>query len=250
MSATIGGGSGNKAQQNYATVAGGVSNIANGEYATVGGGNSNQAQGTAATIPGGYQNAATNYAFAAGRRAKANATGCFVWGDSTDTDVTCTDFDRTIFRSSGGFYIYTNSGLSTGAYLATNGSSWNALSDRNQKENFEAVDTQLLLERLAAIPITTWNYKSQDPSIRHIGPMAQDFNALLPDLGGEGETYINSMDADGVALAAIQALYAQNQELAAENAELKVQVDDLEARLEALEAAVEALAAQSEGGQS
>jgi hypothetical protein len=117
----------------------------------------------------------------------------------------------------------------SGLYLAGGGSSWNTHSDRNAKDNFEPVDAQELLARLAAIDITTWNYTSQDPSIRHIGPMAQDFNALLPDLGGEGEEYINSLDADGVALAAIQGLYEQNQELQA-------QVNDLESRLAALEA--------------
>ncbi|HEY52420.1 MAG TPA: peptidase S74, partial [Caldilineae bacterium] len=147
-------------------------------------------------------------------------------------------------RSSGGFYIYTNSGLTSGMYLSSGGSSWNGLSDRNQKENLQPVDTQALLEKLAAIPISTWNYKAQDENIRHIGPMAQDFNALLPDLGGEGETYINSLDADGVALAAIQALYRQNQEqstridqLEQENTELRLQLSDLAARLAALEAA-------------
>ena len=35
------------------------------------------------------------------------------------------------------------------------------------------------LDRLCGVPITTWNYKSQDASIRHIGPMAQDFHAAF-----------------------------------------------------------------------
>jgi len=93
------------------------------------------------------------------------------------------------------------------------------------------------------VPISTWNYKSQDPSIRHIGPMAQDFNALLDDLGGEGETYINTLDADGVALAAIQGLYAQNQALEQQNA-------DLEARVAALEASLEGGSAPAQVSQS
>ena len=60
----------------------------------------------------------------------------------------------------------------------------------------------------------------------------------MPDLGGEGETYINTLDADGVALAAIQGLYAHNQELEAENATLQQRLGDLEARVAALEQAV------------
>jgi hypothetical protein len=108
------------------------------------------------------------------------------------------------------------------------------------------VDTQELLARLAENPITTWNYKAQDLSIRHIGPMAQDFNALIEGLGGEGEKYINTLDADGVALAAIQGLYqlsqeqaARIEELEAENASLQEWLSDMEARLAALEAAAQ-----------
>ena len=76
------------------------------------------------------------------------------------------------------------------------------------------------------MPVSTWNYTSQDPSIRHIGPMAQDFYATFGV--GEDERRISTIDADGVALAAIQALYAENQALKAELA-------GMEARLSALE---------------
>ncbi len=158
-----------------------------------------------------------------------------MWGDSTATHITCSDDNRTIFRSAGGFYIYTNSWLTSGMFLDAGGSSWNVVSDRTHKENFRPVDRQELLECLAAIPTQTWNYKSQDPSIRHIGPMADEFNALVEGLGGEGANYINSLDAGGVALAAIQGLYQQNQQLQAENAELSARVTDLETRLAALE---------------
>ena len=116
----------------------------------------------------------------------------------------------------------------------------------NRLTNYAApVDAQELLARLAEIPITTWNYKAQDPSIRHIGPMADDFNALVEGLGGEGEDYINTLDADGVALAAVQGLYAQNQALEVENAALRQRVDGLEARLSALEAKASSEAAAS-----
>jgi hypothetical protein len=211
----------------------------------------NTASGNYATVPGGEQNTAQGaHSFAAGFRAKAYNNGCFVWGDnSIYADVTCNNDNRWVARASGGVYFYTNPNLTTGSYLAAGGSSWNAVSSRDLKENFRPVDTRALLERLAAIPITTWNYKSQDPSIRHIGPMAEDFNALVEGLGGEGKDYINSLDADGVALAAIQGLYGLVQEkdariaelekrvaaLEAQNAAQQAQIDNLEARLAALE---------------
>jgi len=239
--ATIGGGTSNTASGWAATVGGGGSNIASGGAATIGGGTSNTASGWAATVSGGYYSAANgDFSFAAGRRARANNQGCFVWGDSTDADVACNTDNRWVARASGGVYFYTNSDLTSGVYVPAGGNAWSSVSDRNRKENFEPVDTQALLARLSEIPITTWNYKSQDPSIRHIGPMAQDFYAAFGL--GEDELHISTVDADGVALAAIQGLYELSQEQAArirelekENAALQQQLDDLETRVAALE---------------
>ena len=55
-----------------------------------------------------------------------------------------------------------------------------------------------------------WNDKSQDESVRHIGPTARDFAAALGV--GENDTTISTVDADGVALAAIQGLDQENQQ--------------------------------------
>jgi hypothetical protein len=261
--ATVGGGNNNTASGSAATVGGGYLNIASGSDATVGGGINNTASGSAATVGGGYLNiasgsdatvgggrentAAGNYSFASGRRAKANNPGCFVWGDSTNADVTCSNDNRTIFRSSGGYYIYTNASLTSGMFLSGGGSAWNAVSHRALKENFAPVDTRRLLARLAQIEITTWNYRSQGPAIRHIGPMADEFNALVDGLGGEGKNYINSLDADGVALASIQGLYGLVQEKDAEIAAMEAEIADLRAenaklndRLAAIEQALQA----------
>ena len=246
-SAATVGGYNNEASGDYATVGGGVTNTASGYAASVGGGAGNTLSGDWATVPGGiYNTAQGDYSFAAGRRAKANNQGCFVWGDSADADIACDNDNRWVARASGGVYFYTSSDLSTGAYLAAGSSSWTPIpspSDRNLKENFVLVDGQEVLERLAEISITTWNYKAQDRCIRHMGPVAQDFYAAFGV--GENDKHIGAMDANGVALAAIQGLYAQNQALEAENAALQgenavqqEQIDDLEARLGALEQAM------------
>jgi hypothetical protein len=131
-------------------------------------------------------------------------------------------------------------------YLDAGGSGWNTVSNRAFKENFCPVDTRQLLARLAEIEISTWNYRAQDVAIRHIGPMADEFNGLVEGLGGEGAEYINALDADGVALAAIQGLYAANQALRAENAAQQVQIEALEARLAALEQRLQAILAEEE----
>jgi hypothetical protein len=239
--ATVGGGSTNTASGGAATVGGGQDNTASSDYATVGGGESNIASGTAATVPGGELNTAQGeYSLAVGRRAKANNAGCFVWGDSTDTDIACNNNNRFIARASGGVYLYTNSTLTSGAYLAAGSGSWSTVSDRNLKDNFTPVDGQEVLARLADVPISTWNLKSQDASIRHMGPMAQDFSAAFGL--GESDTAISTVDADGVALAAIQGLYSLSQEqdariqaLEEENGSLQQRLDGLETRVTALE---------------
>jgi hypothetical protein len=102
------------------------------------------------------------------------------------------------------------------------------LSDRTKKANFGSVDPVDMLARVRALPITTWNYTSDDPSIRHIGPMAQDFAALFGV--GADDRHIHPLDAQGVALAAIQGLLAEIQTMQADNAHLAARVAALEGR--------------------
>jgi hypothetical protein len=107
--------------------------------------------------------------------------------------------------------------------------SFNPTSDRNAKENFAPVCPQEMLAKVAALPITRWNFKG-DEATPHVGPMAQDFHAAF-GLGSD-DKHIATVDADGVALAAIQGL---NQKLTeelqrrdAENAELRERLAALE----------------------
>lgn len=98
-------------------------------------------------------------------------------------------------------------------------------SDRNIKEHFATVDEQEILAKVVALPIETWNYKEQNPAIRHIGPMAQDFAAAFGV--GESDRHINMGDASGVTLAAIQALYKMLLEKDAQITSLRADLDDL-----------------------
>jgi len=86
-------------------------------------------------------------------------------------------------------------------------------SDRNAKENFQPVDNQAVLAKLAALSVTQWNYKTDQAGVQHIGPMAQDFQAAFK-LDGTDDKHISVVDEGGVALAAIQGL---NQKLEAES---------------------------------
>lgn len=108
-------------------------------------------------------------------------------------------------------------------------------SDRNIKENFTPVNPADVLARVAALPITRWNYKD-DPSSQHIGPVAQDFRAAF-GLGSDDKS-ITTVDADGVALTAIQAL---NSKVTERDGEIRELVRQQQSQIEVLKAEIAAL---------
>jgi hypothetical protein len=229
----VSGGAGNVSSSNQSTVGGGLGNQASGAYATIGGGQGNLAGGDYSTIPGGLLNQAQGaYSFAGGHRAIVDTDhpGVFLFADSADADFSSEGADEFAVRATGGVRFVTGvDGAGdpiSGVMLAPGSGSWSNSSDRGMKENFRDVDQLQILETLVALPIAEWNYKSQDASIRHIGPMSQDFFTAFG--AGEDESHISSVDADGVSLAAIQGLYQLIEEK-------DDRIEALEARLEVIE---------------
>lgn len=224
--ATISGGLNNRVSDNYGTVGGGRANQAGNSnpdpgdapYASVGGGDSNLAAGAYSVVPGGaYNTAGGAFSFAAGRRGKINEScaGAFVFADATDHDFHSAAANEFAVRATGGTRFVTAAGSQGeslgGVRLAGGSSAWESLSDRRTKKDFAAVDQQDILEKVASLPLMSWSYATQPSSIRHIGPISQDFNAIFGL--GQDERYISTADADGVALAAIQALYRHLREV-------------------------------------
>jgi len=82
-------------------------------------------------------------------------------------------------------------------------------SDVAVKTNITSIEPQEILEKVLLLDVFTWNYKTDNSSVRHIGPMAQDFYQSFEV--GDNDTHIFAIDADGVALASIQALHEQLQ---------------------------------------
>jgi trimeric autotransporter adhesin len=78
-------------------------------------------------------------------------------------------------------------------------------SDRNVKSLIQSINPQAILAKVAAMPISRWVYTSDQNRSWHLGPMAQDFRAAF-GLGQDDKT-IATVDAGGVALAAIQGLH-------------------------------------------
>ncbi|EID79766.1 hypothetical protein MLGJGCBP_05026 [Rhodococcus sp. T7] len=83
----------------------------------------------------------------------------------------------------------------------------------------EPVGVNEVLERVVALPVSIWTYGFDHHSVRHMGPMAQDFAAAF----GLGSTdrRINMVDANGVCMASIQALHRRLVELELEVAQLR-----------------------------
>jgi hypothetical protein len=209
----------------------------------------------------------------AGHWARSDHSGSFVWSDSTSAEmdpgfgskadhqfsVLCTGGARfvtnryTIYDYTMGFPIPFGTG-EDGVQLAPGAGAWSTLSDEARKDNFEQVDGRAVLERLSAVPIAKWNYKAQDASIRHVGPTAQAFHAAFGV--GEDNKHISTVDADGVALAAIQGLHSLVREKEAELADMagrldekQAEITDLKARVAKLEALVEQIAQQTAGAE-
>ncbi len=80
-------------------------------------------------------------------------------------------------------------------------------SSRTNKENIETINHKDILDKVLDLPISEWNYIHDQDHIKHIGPMAEDFHSLF-DVG-TGPKGISSIDATGIALAAIQGLKAE-----------------------------------------
>ncbi len=114
-------------------------------------------------------------------------------------------------------------------------------SDVNVKSDIEALDGNLVLAKLDAMPVTEWSYRWESPTVRHIGPMAQDFHAAF-GLGTD-ETKISPRDMAGVSMAAIKALRVELLERDAEIATQRQQISTLQARLDELEKLKDQIAA-------
>ena len=216
-------------------------------------GNTNGSDGLSAIAIGHRSTADADYSLALGQRASTNGhRGAMVIADGSTTDsLEASANNQFSVRAAGGYRLYTNATKTVGVSLNAGGSSWLVISDRNRKQDFLSVDGEDLLARLRSVPVTTWRYRDEaDRSVRHIGPMAQDWARAFGF--SSDNTTINMSDFDGVNLAAVQALEARTREqsrqlgtqgqeiqaLRSENAELRAQNRALEERMQRLEALV------------
>jgi Chaperone of endosialidase len=267
--ATIGGGGGNTASGAISTIAGGDNNTSSGERSTISGGGGNTASGPGSTIAGGFQNTAsggdsfiaggfTNTASALrssafGHNAFADKQNCanFALWQTTDIAVPCRFNSMMQVSGVNGLVVnyfaanaagasdnWVGVGWSSALQIQTsstanltNGGVWTNASDRAKKENFARTNPASVLQKVLALPVTTWNYIKEGKDIKRMGPMAQDFRTAF-GLGSDDKT-IGTVDATGVAFAAIQGL---NQKLEAETSKSKAKDAKISAQAEKLSA--------------
>jgi len=263
-SATVAGGAENYAENDHATVSGGNSNHAAGMYSTVAGGNGNDATGRSACVSGGSNNTAGGdySSVLGGMLNEANGTrSCVLGGDSNTVGgeysmafgagVSNPAYNYVIFYDGGNsgalsincdihdnllmcpLQVGTNTSNGNGAHL-TSGGTWVDGSSRTFKENFQPIDAEELLAKIAAMPVESWNYK--DSEERHIGPVAEDFVAAfdvgrIAENGNRENTYLAAKDVAGVALIAVKELYKKTKRIE----QLEAQLADVITRLEELE---------------
>lgn len=278
VGAVVSGGEDNRALGPSSAVAGGSRNIALGANSSITGGEENGTFGQYATASGYRTCAGGDRSWTGGFRAvvrpgngfggaglgcaDASLTddadgdeGSFLWADGQGAKFQTTGPNQFAVRAIGGFYFGRNSTISisenrlintsNGAYLSAGGT-WTNSSSRALKSAFEAIDADAVLAGVLTLPITRWHYTESAGEGTHLGPVAEDFRAAF-GLGADG-TSISTVDADGVALAAIQGLAGRMESrhadqtaviaaLAAQNQSLMTTIAALEARLRELETA-------------
>jgi len=210
------------------TTASGERSIAMGAYTT--------ASGERSTAMGSITTASGEYSTAMGNFVSTNYhSGSFIIGDHSTINTTHSDANHQMtMRFAGGYKFFTNDAANVGVALAGGANSWTTISDSTKKENFQSADGEYFLDSINKLKLGSWNYKAQDSSIRHYGPMAQEIFKYFgkDDFGTIGnDTTLATADMDGIMMIAIQTLIRENKELKNNNQLLEQRLEAIENKL-------------------
>ena len=194
INSVVAGGENNSTDDNNSFIGGGINQSSSGENTFIAGGRDNQVEG--------------DNSLAAGSGARALHDNTFVWsGGGEERGVESTAENQFVVAASGSVQFLSDEDRSMGVELAPGGSGWSVVSDRDAKTAIDPADPADVLDRVTELEISEYSYKSQDETIRHMGPMAQDFHPLFGL--GEDELRVSAMNLAGISLAAIQGLKAE-----------------------------------------
>ena len=226
----------------------GASSIAGGFTSTAIGFN-NRAMGQGSVALGYRTGACGDYTTAFGQRATTASAptnddvcagtshyGTFIFADQSTSDFfSSAASNEFAVRAAGGFRFRTSAAATTGCNLPAGSGVFSCSSDRTLKGDVALLDGEAVLRKVAALPVTTWRFLDEAPSVRHAGPMAQDFYAAFGL--GDSDRMIGYTDINGINMRAIQALEVRTRDLDAAQQRIR----DLEERLLRLEAQMGAL---------
>lgn len=243
-------GTNNIASGDNSFVGGGQGNTASGASSWIGGGNTNVASGTNSSIVGGANNTASGLnsvacgslntvsgansficgvgntmsgtnGFCGGRAATNNFNNSFVWNDGAAA-LASTVANSMSWGCTGGARLTSNNINSLGVQLAAGGSAWAAICDRAMKENLVELDYSVVESKVETLPIFEYNYIGNDPSMVCIGPMAQDWAVEFPS--SKDPLTIETLDLDGIGLAAAKSLIVKTDSMFERIAALKIAI--------------------------
>jgi hypothetical protein len=244
-------------------VAGGYLNAAIERYGTVGGGWHNQASGNSATVAGGnYNTAAGQCSFAAGKQAKANHQGTFVWGDSQVADFASTAANQFLIRAQGGVAVNTNTPATDGSSktydltlnanppTTTNGkgiaTGWDNYSSKRWKTNIQVIKDAL--EKVKRLEGVTYDWKGNGK--HDIGLIAEEVGKVIPEIVSYEANGKDAVGLDYSRLVALLIEAIKEQELKSEDQDAMIallletvqqyekRIQQYDKRIQALEQAV------------
>jgi autotransporter adhesin len=204
------------------------------------------AEGHAAFAAGENTRASGQRSVALGYGAVAQGSGSFIFGDMNTSYQRPAQTNQFVVRAFGGILL--NTGAFIGCELAPGSGTWSCASSRTVKEGFEDTDGEEILRKVAGLSIKRWRYIGSEAE--HIGPIAEEFRQAF-GLGTDS-TKIDGVDADGIALRAIQALEKRTAALqeavtALQAANVALEADNVAVRSElvAMRARMSAMAQQN-----
>lgn len=142
----------------------GVLTTANGDYSTAIG-YGTVASGLISTAIGYNSTASGDNSFAIGKNVSTNNhAGAFFLGDSDPSGKpirTIGTDDQFAARFNGGYYLISSDygANDMGVQILPGGNAWISVCDKNRKENFEPIDGDDVLRKIAKINFTSWNCK-------------------------------------------------------------------------------------------
>jgi hypothetical protein len=202
----------------------------------IGCGKVNNVSGSNNSVFGGFNTVTGSDCYVMGNNSNVSGSSNFVFNGHTNALSVATS-DGVTF-SANRYSLFTHPDRLLGVSLSLGSTSWAAVSDRNKKENIVELDSAEILAKVETLPIYHYNYIGTEPGMIYRGPMAQDWHVLFPS--DKDPLTIDTMDLDGITLAAVKGLAAIVREQAAQITQQNQRIDSQDEQIKKLIGLIEA----------